>query len=231
MNTKKTNRQEYGPITNAIANIFAFLQRYMSDFFLGNRRFEELKDNPDPNLATERELMTIKRAKVIDRYILFFLLIEIIIWCFIHFGVPNWLSYVFLALIIYRVIDIVQINANISLFDAFKKGKTIYVASAVRTIINVIVNFFELIICFGYLYYFFGDKFIGNYNGPVYFSAVTQLTLGFPDEQKLTDIARIISVIHLVFAYFFGILIIGRFISLLPSIKTVAGDGSSDGEK
>jgi hypothetical protein len=227
---------EYGFIARGVADFFRFLQRFsIAQPFIGNR-VDAFNESDFLELTAEqRRRGTIKRARRVDLYITGCIAVELIA-AFLTATpvVHSWVARCLIGtIVILRLIDIIQVNINLSLFDVLRTGKDYhFMASVVRSIINVIINYFELILCFGILYSFNGkylDKLDG-WSDAFYFSAVTQITIGF-GEIMPKGALRWLTVTQFSLGYFFTALIIGRFISLLPQGRTIAGDGQSDEEE
>ena len=127
----------------------------------------------------------------------------------------------FVILVCVRIADIIQITGNISLFDRLKiNWRYYYIENTVRTILLSLINFVEFIICFGYLYCVLGrnDKWLhfkeSIYDG-YYFSGVTQLTIGYGDIAPMGPV-KYLALFQGFIGFLFTILILGRFIALLP---------------
>lgn len=117
-----------------------------------------------------------------------------------------------------------------SLFDTLRAGrKRYYMASVVRSVINSAINYFEIVLCFGVFYYFGWQQpgFKNDWTNAYYFSAVTQLTVGFGQTMPLGWL-KLVALFQFIIGYAFTVLIISRFIGLLPSSRTIAGDGQAD---
>lgn len=224
---------EYGFITRVIAGIFRFMQKVsLSQLFIQNRVDAFGKSDFLNLTADQRRVGAIKRAKRVDIYLLACVAFEIMAVIAVsnglaHIGIIHW---TIMILVILRLIDIVQVNINLSLFDVIRTGKELnYVASAVRLIINVLINYFEIILCFGIIYAC-NEKYlnpVSHWTDPFYYSIITQITVGF-GQMAPHGILKLVTVLQFILGYFFTALIIGRFISLLPHGRTVAGDSQSD---
>jgi len=177
-------------------------------------------------------MATIRRARKVDLYISICVALEILSVVLVstklaYSGLVQWAITIFVLL---RLIDIIQVNINLSLFDVLRTGREFnYMASVVRSIINVMINYFEIILCFGIIYRF-DQKYLNaasHWTDAFYFSVVTQITVGFGQIMP-QGILKLVTVLQFILGYFFTALIISRFISLLPHVRTIAGDGQSD---
>jgi len=232
MSKKNEIPPEFGYFALIIARIFRVLQYFPPQCFIGSR-VKAFKDTDFNKLTPkQRKDVTIKRARKIDLYMIVWLLVEIAGLLIAASDLSNYLivEYSLLILVSLRLIDIVQVNVNLSLFDVIRVGRSSnYMASVIRTIINVIINYFEILLCFTIIYIFNIDSLKGgdDWIDALYFSSVTQVTLGF-GEIFPEGAMKLISILQLLLGFFFTALIIGRFISLLPQSRTIAKDGESD---
>ena len=224
---------EYGFITRGMAALFRSMQKLsLSQFFIGNR-VDAFNRSDFIHLTPEqRRQATIRRARNVDIYILSCVAFEFLGVLLVSTPAAHipWLQYTLEIVLLLRLIDIFQVNINLSLFDVLRTGKQYnYMASIVRSIINVIINYFEIIICYGVFYFYHLPRLekASNWVDAFYFSAITQVTVGFGEMMPHGHL-RWLTVTQFLLGYFFTALIIGRFISLLPQSRTVAGDGQSD---
>jgi hypothetical protein len=232
-NIAKSIPPEYGFITRGVAAFFRFLQKIsISQLFISNRVDAFNRSNFLLLTEDERKKATIHRARRVDLFICGCIALEILgvvigSTSFGHVTIIRWFLEIVVVL---RLIDILQVNINLSLFDVLRTGKDYhYMASVVRSIINVMINYFEIILCYGILYGYCEahlDK-TRDWMDAFYFSAITQVTVGF-GEMMPRGALRWVTVSQFLLGYFFTALIIGRFISLLPQSRTIAGDGQSD---
>jgi Ion channel len=230
---KKNIPPEFGFITLVAANFFRWLQKISPSNFLIGNRIDAFNKSDFANLTdADKRKATIKRARKVDIYILACLTVEIGCVVMISFGLARYslARYTILILAVLRLIDIIQVNINLSLFDVLRVGKEFnYMASVVRSIINVIINYFEIILCFGIIYSV-NQKYLTDviqWTDAFYYSAVTQITVGFGQSMP-HEYVKLLTVLQFLLGYFFTALIIGRFIGLLPQNRTIARDGQSD---
>jgi hypothetical protein len=141
---------------------------------------------------------------------------------------PRW-AFIWVALAAYRVFDILQATINITIFDPLRTlGKQTYFLALVRTLVMSFINFIELAICFGTIY---AHRLIEldkaqNWRSAYYFSFITQLTIGYGDVSP-RGFTRAIAVSQGMVGFFFGLVVLGRFISFLPRIGTLMHDDNS----
>jgi potassium channel LctB len=133
-----------------------------------------------------------------------------------------WVTGAFLALMAGRILDIIQITGNVALFDRLKiNWRYYYVENTVRTILLSLVNYVEFIVGFGFIYCVAGrgGKWLAFRESPFdgyYFSGVTQLTIGYGDIVPAGWI-KYLALMQGFLGFLYTILILGRFIALLPS--------------
>lgn len=122
----------------------------------------------------------------------------------------------------WRIIDIVATTCRVSLFDRLERGggHRLVVASHVRIVVLGIVNYIELLVCFGGIHAF-NAPFLrpevvlpDDWFAPLYFSAVTQFTIGYGDILPI-GISRVVVVCQAMSSLLLLALIVGRFVSLL----------------
>lgn len=236
MQDKKINNlpSEYGIIALSIAKIFRLLQNLPLQVFIGNRVDAFNKTDFQNLTIEEKKAIAIKRSRQIDIYILCFLFIEFssIIISQSPAGQNPIIKYLIIILAILRITDIIQVNVNLSLFDIIRIGKPFnYMASVVRTIANVFINYFEMILCFGIIYSYNVNSLtnISHWSDSYYYSITTQTTFGF-GEIIPSGVIKWVTCLQLILGYFFTALIISRFISLLPQSKSIVGDSQSDSD-
>jgi hypothetical protein len=125
-----------------------------------------------------------------------------------------------------RIADILQANVNMHVFDGARLSRegepAQYVASQLRSTLISVWNYLELIGWFAILYLQFG----GLQNGAcsrdmdpmdaLYFSTITQLTIGFGDLTPAGRVARSLAMAQGLLGTLFIIFGIGRFAAMLP---------------
>lgn len=216
----KNKLREFGFIAFIIERLFRFLQFLPPWLLLGNRP-DYQKSFTDENRKTK----TKERAAKIDIYIFIFIILEIflIIMISTKYADNGFIKFFGLIIGILRIVDIVQVNVNMVLFDHLRiKKQKHFMASAVRTIVYNFINYFELILCFGFIYHF-NHQFIIDYSSwfdAFYLSLNSQMGIG------LADISpnywnKLIFTIQSFVGFFFGLLIFARVIAILPNIKSV----------
>lgn len=218
--------RQIGIIATIFERLFHLLKFLPPQVFVEERtkhqkRLQSLND-------ADREKAILNRLKITEGIILVYVLIYFISY-FLLTTVSSYLclKYIVLTLLALRLIDIIQVNVNISIFDNLKIDKSkypVFVYSSIRSIILVCLNFIEIAIIFGFFYSLitighFESKSVLTSLDKFYFSFITQLTIGYGD---ITPVGfnKLLSVIQGLIGYFFTILILSRFINILPLIKS-----------
>lgn len=128
----------------------------------------------------------------------------------------------------WRVLEVVIYQINVILFDPFQTS-AYALKSYRRSVLLAMQTFVEILFWFAAIYRIFADNFdkaaiLKSIDGSIYFSAVTMATLGYGDITPLSVLGRAIVVGHIGVGFFLSIVVIGRFISLLPRPATMAPD-------
>ncbi len=210
--------REYSIITWFFERVFWLLHQLSPSRILGGSRLahansEAFRRNPKGATAA--------RSRRKEAYILAWFAIELLLLLVaeIEVGWPLWIPRVLASI---RIIDIFQSSVNLSVFDQLRTDEQVVISSAVRTLVLSFLNYLELLICFGIVYVTMLDKLSGadGWMDAIYFSVVTQLTIGFGDIRPL-GVARFVSAMQGLVAVAFTILILGRIVSVLPKIESV----------
>ncbi len=184
-----------------------------SDWILGRRMALQEKQI---NLTK-----TMRRARMVDTFVAMCLGLTVLCYFVIVFA-PTWLAWVAISLMAFRTVDIVFSALRITLFDRLEGTAAIKptVASHVRIIVLGLINYVELSVAFGGIYAFMPcllkppANLPDEWFTPLYFSAITQFTIGYGDIAPI-GLARFIAVLQGFSSMLLLILIIGRFVSLL----------------
>jgi len=210
--------REYSIITWFFERVFWLLHQMSPSRIVGGSRLAHVNSaafHQNPKVATA------VRSRRKEAYILTWFAIELLLLFVaeIEMGWPLWIPRVLATI---RIVDIFQSSVNLSVFDQLRTDERVVISSAVRTLVLSFLNYLELLICFGIVYVSMLDKLSGadGWMDAIYFSVVTQLTIGFGDIRPL-GVARFVSATQGLVAVAFTILILGRIVSVLPKIESV----------
>ncbi|MFZ0890370.1 MAG: potassium channel family protein [Candidatus Binataceae bacterium] len=209
-----------GPITYAIERTF-WAAQYVSPPNLLFRTRVQIHDEIQDAEQHVREAITASRAVKIDACIVAWLVVEIATAIAVWRHPSIWRFLLFFP--VFRLFEILQAAVNLNLFDRVRmRGEVDTVSSITRTLVLSLWNFFEVMLCFGILYSLPPIRFRGNISGfdAYYFSAVTQLTIGYGDIQPL-GVAKLFVVVQGCFAFMLALIALSRFVSLLPKAGAV----------
>jgi Ion channel len=164
-----------------------------------------------------------------DLYVLIWLTIAAVLtaaswWQYPHVCVS--LQVVLIAAAVLRVADITQLVVNLALFDRLGQGAALQhvqvVQDVTRSLVLLLWNFVELTIWFGLAYVAapFSQRDV-SFGGRFYFSAITQLTIGYGDLTPL-QWTRVVAAAQGVLGWFLTVLVIARLVSSLPRLEALA---------
>ena len=225
MNFKETY-EKIGLLGTIFERLFHYLKFLPPQLFIEERiKHQNRLQTLD---QTNRKVEVLKRLKSIEIIIFGFIFIYILFSFFIEqINLNNFWRYFVLLILTFRLLDLIQVNVNIALFDNLKittsEETPIFIYSSIRSITLAILNFIEIGIIFGFYYSLIHCGALSETNltssDKFYFSFVTQLTIGYGDISP-TGFFKLIAICQGLLGYFFTILIISRFINLLPTIKS-----------
>lgn len=124
-----------------------------------------------------------------------------------------------------RIADIVQAAVNATLFDPIRLAhmgpQTILTFH--RKLLLESINFVELIVLFGCLYALSPShlKNADDWSDAFYFSAITQLTIGYGDVHPL-GIFKLMAAIQGLTGFFFALVVLARIVSVLPAMTDLS---------
>lgn len=128
------------------------------------------------------------------------------------------------ALVIYRLIEGFNYRLCIIFVDRYA-GKWV-LRSLNRSLILLILNYFEIIVGFASLYLYTQSIGYSDYDGSIsspiealYFSTVTITTLGYGDLYPITFLGRIFVMIETIMGILMLVLVIGTFLTGITDIK------------
>jgi hypothetical protein len=124
-----------------------------------------------------------------------------------------------------RIFEVINVQINLLLFDQFRaeeKKKPYFVTGFRRTVLLLIHNYLEIVVWFALVYHTFYDSFevtnicLNTVLGSLYFSLVTMTTLGYGDIIPKTQWGAAIVIIQILIGIFMALLLLARFVALLP---------------
>ena len=215
--------KKYSPITFIFERIFYLLQ-YLSISNLLLKTRVKIQNEFFQDQAN-REKITQQRGRNIEIYVLIITILVISDAILLNMNLCQS-HLVFIILPIYRIFEIFVVTINLNIFDRLRiKKRKHYVSGITRTIILSIWNYLELLLAFAIVYNVFIDQLNGasTFFDSFYFSVITQLTIGYGDIKPVGNL-RIIPIIQGIIGLFFMLIIISRFIALLPKVETIQKD-------
>jgi hypothetical protein len=184
----------------------------------------------DLNDPQEKESYIIEhmlhRARHVDTYIMLWIVFEVLLAIVLEVESALWLLVAVRVLMALRVVDIAQANINLNVFDRLRFAETSHVTvSVTRNLILAAITYVELVVVFAVVYATMPLNVHGvtHLYDCLYFSMSTQLTVGYGDLHPL-GVARYVATVQGMIGFFFSLLIMSRFVSLLPAVRTVFGD-------
>jgi hypothetical protein len=142
----------------------------------------------------------------------------------------QWWEIILLSYAGIQIFEIVIYQINVLLFDqrrAEKAGKKYALGGYRRIVILLLHNYVEILFWFALFYrnfdFLFDSKYISlnSFSGSSYFSLATMSTLGYGDIIPTNTTGAILCFFQTSIGILMALLIIARFISLLPRPKTL----------
>jgi hypothetical protein len=217
-----TELREYSPITWGLERAFYVLQRLsVATWLLGTR----VGAQTHAAWETDKKAITKRRGRRIEAYVGAWAACEAVL-VLVSDGTSRPVATAATAAAAYRLGDIFQAGMNLNLFDRLRvSAPQVYVASLARTAILSVWNFFEAAVCFGIIYASNRCllKCAADGTDAYYFSAVTQLTVGYGDVTP-TGPLRGVAMAQGALGFVLGIFAISRVIAFLPRTQSVMRD-------
>ena len=144
-----------------------------------------------------------------------------------HSELPTAFKVALLGVAGLRVVDIAQVVVNLALFDWLglpppASREVQPVQDVTRSLVLLLWNFFELMVWFGlaYMALHFREGDVSFWSR-FYFSAITQLTVGYGDFTPV-GLGKLVAVVQGILAWIVTVVVIARFVASLPRIQGVA---------
>jgi hypothetical protein len=223
MTKPKTNPSlaEFSPITEAVRLLFEWL-RLLSPMLWCSHLNPLLESrNALTQSEVQSKILAKARSRAIEHYICCCLITEIIlvvVACV--YSWPTWGMILLAILPSLRILEIMQVTVNVTLFDALISHPDELAASHARLLILSGINFLELVICFGIIYAM-NIPYLHGAESPwiaFYFSTITQLTIGYGDMYPMGWL-RILVPVQALMNTLFVVLVFGRLMTSFPQIR------------
>jgi hypothetical protein len=176
---------------------------------------------------TEKEIQDLawakRRALAVERYMIGVLIVLATFIVLVQFSglrERTWFAVVVVVIAALNIVEVLQVTLNATVFDRYSGRPDDQVASTARMIVLAMVNFLELGASFGLIYSVFLEHLCGAHNtgDAFYFSAITQLTIGFGDIHPEGFLKAVVAG-HGFAGVVFVLLVVARFVNALPQIK------------
>lgn len=164
-----------------------------------------------------------RRGRAIEFYIFCWWIVEVIfvvISCLMSW--PPWARILFAIPPGLRILEIMQVTVNATLFDALSGRPDELIGSRARMLVLSSLNYLELVTCFGIIYALNITLLKGAEIPPTafYFSTITQLTIGYGDVSP-TNWLQIIVAVQGFMNILFVVLVFGRFMASFPQVDSL----------
>ena len=212
---------QFSPLTEATRRLFHFL-RWLSPMEWLRRLQPVVKPR---NMVTPKEAASVafvsRRGRAIEYYVIACLAAEVLLVasvCLLQLG--EFMKVLVVALALLRIVEILQVTVNATVFDQLSGRADNRVASSARMLVLAFINFLELCVCFGIVYAAYHLRLHGA-GRPVtgfYLSVITQPTIGYGDVYP-TSFLRVVAAAQGIAAVVFVILVFARIVGMLPTIE------------
>lgn len=212
---------EFSPITHGARLLFEWLKLLSPMLWLSHLQPLLRSHSALTQSEVQSKVLAKERSRAIEYYICCCVIVEIILVVVVC--VYTWPSWGMILLAIFpslRIVEIIQVTVNVTLFDALITHSDELAASRARLLILSGINFLELVICFGIIYAMNITYLHGAENPWIafYFSSITQLTIGYGDMYP-TGWLRIVVPVQGIMNTLFVILVFGRLMTSFPQIR------------
>lgn len=213
-NTRRPTLREYSPITWGLERFFRGLQYLPPQCLLFRSSAGSKQLKPDSEVA--------RRSRVVEAYIVICLLCEVLLGAlYLTAGLPAWWVRIPILL---RMIDLLQSPINATVFDQLRHSHK--ATSIRRSLALTSINFVELVVCFGLIYVTGLHTLCGAtaWYDAFYFSAVTQLTIGYGDIHPV-GVSKLLAVLQGIAGVALIVIVFGRVIGTFQGIREIFTSG------
>lgn len=227
MNYEKLKKlRQISPITYCLERVFWWLQFASPGVWWFHTRVwvddQVAKVHDEHEKALVFAQRTKERARKIECYVILWLLVQFGLGIVVaSFPATGWSRFARWAAL-YHVAELLVVAVNMNIFDRIRIfAPQNRVASVERTLVLSVINFVEIWLCFSIAY---GSKLenltnsTGWFDG-YYFSAVTQLTIGYGDIAP-TGWLRPLAMLQGFLSFLFAIIVLARLVALLPTLQS-----------
>lgn len=226
----------YSPLTAISMKVFELLKCLSIMVWLGKAfpLFRPRSKLTDAEIKDHN--FVARRSRAIDYYVISYFATELAISlmvCFIPSPLPLAGFACVLLVVCLRISEIIQVTVNASVFDTISGVIGHRVATTERMLVLAAINFIELFLCFGIVYALncnllsFNSQSVTTPATAFYFSAITQLTIGYGDISP-TGWLRFLAPLQGFLAFVFVALIFTRFISSMKPMEAVLADADKE---
>ncbi|WP_321912369.1 potassium channel family protein [Paraburkholderia sp. J11-2] len=239
--------KELGPISHSIERTFYYMHRAsLAQRWIGTERVTSISDFKEGETSNEKSedreqrlKKVTSRSQRVEQYMLCWFCFEVLLLLAglvvgkfgdSHrsvVGIASGLSVLcFIAVPAYRVFEIVETVININLFDPVRNGVANHVASVPRMVILGMWNWFEVAICFAIFYgsswahFVYGNAESATSGHGLYFSVVTQLTIGYGDVSPI-HATQFAAALQGLIGFLLGMIMLSRIVAFLPGFVAV----------
>jgi hypothetical protein len=210
-----------------LERVFRFLETLsLLTYIVGSRtkRHEKLQFIQS---KADIEALTKTQSLKVEYYLIAWLIVEVLCVVLLTAKPIDAVQVIVVVIAAYRLLDILQAVMNLNVFQRLRlpSSDDLLVVALARIVILSVWNFIELMILFGLIY----ASNLALLNpastifGALYFSVVTQLTIGYGDVAP-HGVLRLVTMIQGILGFLVAVFAVSRVIAFLPKPKAVKRD-------